>query len=109
VLGLGAVAARLEAHDASGRHPPGPALLAIRPEKVILAGEAGTGANQLAVEIAGHVFRGSYHAYEVRLPGRAEAIMVYDQARNRGAGREFRPGDRALISWRPEDAVLLRE
>jgi hypothetical protein len=35
--------------------------------------------------------------------------MVYDQARNRGAGREFRPGDRALISWRPEDAVLLRE
>jgi ABC-type Fe3+/spermidine/putrescine transport system ATPase subunit len=100
---------RAEAIDAAGRHPAGPALLAVRPEKVVLEAGPGTGANRVPVEVAGHVFRGSYHAYEVRMAGRSEPILVYDQARSRTEARRFEPGDKAVLTWRAEDAVLLRE
>jgi putative spermidine/putrescine transport system ATP-binding protein len=98
---------RLGVRDPGGARPAGPALLAIRPEKVTLGTEPLAGGNQVPVEVAGHVFRGSYHAYEVRLPGWPRPMMVYDQARTRGSDRQFGPGDRVLLLWQFDDGVLL--
>ncbi|MBI1383995.1 MAG: polyamine ABC transporter ATP-binding protein [Rhizobiales bacterium] len=107
VIGSGGHRHAVEVASGAGQRASGPATLALRPEKVVLQEAAPAGVNHVPVEIAGHVFRGSYHAYEVRMAGRTEPILVYDQARSRTQARRFAPGDRVLLTWRAEDGVLL--
>ena len=107
VMSAGSGTIRVAALDPSGVHAAGPALLAVRPEKVALAAGPEGGSNGVPVEVTGHVFRGSHHAYEVRMAGRAAPILVYDQARTRAEERRFAPGEMVTLRWRSEDAVLL--
>ena len=59
--------------------------------------------------VLGHVFRGSYHAYEVTLPGRREPLFVYSQARSRSGDQVFQPGQSVHMSWDESDSVLLAQ
>ena len=65
--------------------------------------------NQLNGVIRGHVFRGSYHAYEVEIPGRPTAIFVYDQAANRSTSSVMKLNENVYVSWKIENAVLLKD
>jgi len=76
---------------------PGQEVLAIvRPEKILCAA-ATEGGDGIPATILDHVFRGSYHAYQARVPGRAEGGDVLP------VGAEIR------LRWLPENVVLLSE
>ena len=60
-------------------------LLAIRPEKVRIREAAGDEVNTHPAEVIGRVFRGIYHAYQLKLTGRDEVMIAYRQ----GAAAEF--------------------
>jgi putative spermidine/putrescine transport system ATP-binding protein len=84
-------------------------LVAVRPEKVMLDASPPGVANVVQGAVRGHVFRGSYHAYEVDLPGREAPVFVYDQARTGGEMRMFAPGQAVYLGWSERDAVVLAE
>ena len=85
----------------------GPAMMAVRPEKITPSEHRPESGNVLEGEVLGHVFRGSYHAYEVGLPGREEPVFVYSQARSRSGDQVFQPGQRVHMSWSEEDSIVL--
>ena len=85
----------------------GPAMMAVRPEKITPTEHRPDQGNVLEGEVLGHVFRGSYHAYEVTLAGREEPVFVYSQARSRSGDQVFLPGQRVHMSWSEEDSVIL--
>ena len=85
----------------------GPAMMAVRPEKITPSEHRPESGNMLEGRVLGHVFRGSYHAYEVTLAGREEPVFVYSQARSRSGDRVFKPGQRMHLSWSEEDSVIL--
>ena len=60
----------------------------------------------MPAQIAGHVFRGAYHAYEFRLLDSRAPVFVYDQARSGSAGRIYEAGERVYLSWAPEDSII---
>ena len=64
------------------------------------------GQGVLQGRIHDRVFRGSYYAYEVVVPGRPEPIFAYQQADQDRAGEAARDGA-VGIAWRAENAVLL--
>ena len=67
----------------------GPAMMAVRPEKITPSEHRPASDNVLEGEVLGHVFRGSYHAYEVTLAGREEPVFVYSQERSRSGDQVF--------------------
>ena len=85
----------------------GPAMMAVRPEKITPSEHRPEHGNVLEGEVLGHVFRGSYHAYEVTLAGREEPVFVYSQARSRSGDQVFRPGQPVHVSWSEEDSIVL--
>ena len=85
----------------------GPATMAVRPEKITPSDHRPEHGNVLEGQVLGHVFRGSYHAYEVTLTGREEPVFVYSQARSRSGDQVFQPGQRMHMSWSEEDSVVL--
>ena len=85
----------------------GPAMMAVRPEKITPSDDRPERGNVLEGEVLGHVFRGSYHAYEVTLAGREEPVFVYSQARSRSGDQVFQPGQRVHVSWSEEDSIIL--
>ena len=85
----------------------GPATVAVRPEKITPTAHRPQRGNVLAGRVLGHVFRGSYHAYEVAVAGRADPLFVYCQARSRSEDRVFRPGRDVHVSWSAEDSIVL--
>jgi len=85
----------------------GPAMVAVRPEKVSLSQERPERSNVLEGEICGHVFRGSFHAYEITMAGRRDPLFVYNQARSRSGEQVFQPGQRVHLSWDESDSILL--
>lgn len=97
---------KVHAGDATS---PGPAKIAIRPEKLFLTRDEPESVNRLNGVISGHVFRGSYHAYEVKIPGRPTAVFVYDQAENRSTSSVMKIDENVYISWKTENAVLLKD
>ena len=103
-FGERAVALRVTAGDEVAA---GPAMMAVRPEKITPSEHRPERGNVLEGEVLGHVFRGSYHAYEVTLAGREAPVFVYSQARSRSGDRVFRPGQRVHVSWNEEDSVVL--
>lgn len=89
--------------------PDGPAMLAVRPEKIRLSEQRPDRSNVFEGEVIGHVFRGSYHAYEVTIAGRATPLFVYNQARSRAGEQVFDAGQRVHMSWDEVDSILLTE
>ncbi len=90
---------------------PGPGArvtIAIRPEKAWLSGLDGGNVNALAGTLSDHVFRGSYHAFQVAVPGLAAPIIVYQQAHDVD-GQVPGPGSRVSVCWKPENGVILGE
>jgi putative spermidine/putrescine transport system ATP-binding protein len=77
--------------------------IAIRPERIAIVTP---GQGVLQGRIHDRVFRGSYYAYEVVVPGRPEPIFAYQQADQDRAGEAARDGA-VGIAWRAENAVLL--
>jgi spermidine/putrescine ABC transporter ATP-binding subunit len=95
--------------DGAVARAPGAATIAVRPEKIALAAQKPDGPNTLIGTVLGHVFRGSYHAYEVGLAGRSTPLFVYSQARRRAGDEVFQPGHTVWLGWRVEDAVVLED
>ena len=85
----------------------GPAMMAVRPEKITPSDQRPERGNSLEGRVLGHVFRGSYHAYEVELDGREEPVFVYSQARSRSGEQVFQPGQPVHVGWSEEDSIVL--
>jgi spermidine/putrescine ABC transporter ATP-binding subunit len=81
---------------------PGDAiLLAIRPERLEI-GPAIGGAMQAQVQDV--VFRGSYFAYELRVPGQDAPFFLYSQT------RKDIPADGVVgLGWQPDNAIILED
>jgi len=86
----------------------GKAMLAVRPEKMGLSAAAPLdGMPTLRGTVGGRVFRGTYHAYQVRLPGRDEPVFVYQQPSTAGTAEVFAVEAPVFLTWHPANAVLL--
>ena len=71
----------------------GPAMIAVRPEKIVLSERAPERGNVLRGAVGGHVFRGSYHAYEITLNETERVPTVPDALpRDSNAGDDERDG-----------------
>jgi spermidine/putrescine ABC transporter ATP-binding subunit len=103
--GAGPLRLRLPANDAAAGEP---ALVAVRPEKMRLTAAPVPGADGVAAEVIDHVFRGTYHAYQVRIAGREEPLFVYHQADGTD-GPVFESGRAVHVSWQPDHVMLLTE
>jgi putative spermidine/putrescine transport system ATP-binding protein len=81
---------------------PGSAiLLAVRPERIEI-GPVVAGTMQALVQDV--VFRGSYFAYELRVPGQDAPFFVYSQS------RKDIPADGMVgLGWRPDNAIILED
>jgi putative spermidine/putrescine transport system ATP-binding protein len=81
---------------------PGSAiLLAVRPERIEI-GPVVAGTMQALVQDV--VFRGSYFAYELRVPGQDAPFFVYSQS------RKDIPADGMVgLGWRPHNAIILED
>jgi putative spermidine/putrescine transport system ATP-binding protein len=92
-----AVTLRLPATSVRGRTQ---VAVAVRPEKLrVEAADQGA-------EIVGYVFRGTHHAYELRIPGHATTVFAYQQAQSRTHDRVMRSGDSVALAWEPEDVIV---
>jgi len=80
--------------------------IAIRPEKIRLSSTPPAG-DHVQAQIAGHVFRGAFHAYELRIPRHDKLVVAYRQARSRQEEEVFRTGDMVHLEWDPADAIVL--
>jgi spermidine/putrescine ABC transporter ATP-binding subunit len=85
----------------------GTITVAVRPEKIDLADASPPDASAMRAVVAGHVFRGSYHAYELEVPGHAAAVFAYQQAQSRQGQRVFDRGEDVYLSWNPHDLIVL--
>lgn len=73
--------------------------VAVRPERLRIGP---VDAAALTARVQDIVFRGSYYAYELKLPDQDEPIFLYTQT------REPVPSDGLVgISWAPENSILL--
>jgi spermidine/putrescine ABC transporter ATP-binding subunit len=75
--------------------------IAVRPERLNIGSAGGKG---VAAKVQDVVFRGSYFAYELIVPGHEEPIFAYTQA------REPVPEDGSVgLTWPADCAILLQE
>lgn len=107
VLVEAAAGLRLPVQTEPGRWRPGArALLCLRPEALRLEeADIARGVGFFAI-VAGRVFEGHRHVYEVRI-GEGPRLRVEMPAL--GEGRIFRLGDRVRVEFSSETAVLLPE
>jgi len=89
--------------------PAGLATVAIRPEKIVLSKTPPEMRNVLQGIVKGHVFRGSYHAYEISVVGRDDPVFVYDQAGDRSTDAVHSIGSGVYLTWKRENSVVLRD
>jgi putative spermidine/putrescine transport system ATP-binding protein len=76
-------------------------LLAVRPERIEI-GPVVAGTMQALVQDI--VFRGSYFAYELRVPGQDAPFFAYSQS------RKDIPADGMVgLGWRPDNAIILED
>ena len=76
-------------------------LLAVRPERCEI-GPVMAGTMQALVQDV--VFRGSYFAYELRVPGQDAPFFVYSQSR-----KEIPADGMVGLSWQPDNAIILED
>jgi putative spermidine/putrescine transport system ATP-binding protein len=87
----------------------GAITVAVRPEKIDLADAPPPDIPAMRAVVAGHVFRGSYHAYELDVRGHATAVFAYQQAQSRQGQRVFDRGEDVYLFWNPYDLIVLDE
>jgi putative spermidine/putrescine transport system ATP-binding protein len=81
---------------------PGSAiLLAVRPERIEI-GPVVAGTMQALVQDV--VFRGSYFAYELRVPGQDAPFFVYSQS-----CKDIPADGMVGLGWRPDNAIILED
>jgi spermidine/putrescine ABC transporter ATP-binding subunit len=76
-------------------------LLAVRPERIEI-GPVVAGTMQALVQDV--VFRGSYFAYELRVPGQDAPFFVYSQSR-----KDISADGMVGLGWRPDNAIILED
>jgi putative spermidine/putrescine transport system ATP-binding protein len=103
VLDGGEASFHVRARPQDGAVSSSSVLLAIRPEKVKIREAAGEEVDAHPAQVIGRVFRGIYHAYQLKLIGRDEVMIAYRQ----GAAAEFDVGRNVFVTWSPEDVVVL--
>jgi len=81
-------------------------LAAIRPEKILFAPTVENG-DGVPATVLDRVFRGSYHAYQARVPGRSDPVFVYQQARLADGDGVVAVGAAVRLQGRPENVILL--
>jgi len=79
-------------------------LIAVRPEKVTLSGNAGPGT--IKGTIAASAYLGERNHINVTVDGIAEPVSVAEQNRDH-AGAPHHAGDTVFLSWAPEAMVIL--
>ncbi len=89
---------------ADGDATPGPAILAVRPERVRLSASRPDGANSaISAEVSNIIYLGSQAHYYVRTPSGREILAFQNAPR----GAAIRVGDPVWVTWDPADARLL--
>jgi ABC-type Fe3+/spermidine/putrescine transport system ATPase subunit len=78
--------------------------IAIRPERMAVAP---SGQGLIPARVQDRVFRGSYYAYELRVPGREAPVFAYRQEQD--AGAEVWAEDAVDLVWTPDSAVILSD
>ncbi|MFD2238174.1 ABC transporter ATP-binding protein [Aureimonas populi] len=92
--------ARIPTH-ASSQVPEGASVkIAVRPERMRFH----DGPDGVAAKVRGVVFRGSYYAYELELPGREDPIYVYS-----GEREDISADGRVMVTWPDTYSILLSE
>ncbi len=84
-----------------------PVVIAVRPEKMQLTNTRDAADNAFEAEIVGHVFRGTHHAYQVRLPEGQGEVFVYRQAHSLDGEPVLTAGRRAWVSWSASDSIVV--
>jgi len=84
-----------------------PVTLGIRPENMHISAEKGTFDNNVPAKVAGYVFRGTTHAYQLRVAALSEEILVYRRTANRLDGQEFSIGQDVWLGWQVENSFLV--
>jgi len=79
--------------------------LSVRPERVAIGAELETGQVQFAAEVSDVIFLGATTHVAVRLPGDRRLVAIHTHAR----GETVERGDRVVVGWWPQEAMLLRE
>jgi spermidine/putrescine ABC transporter ATP-binding subunit len=79
------------------------ALLAVRPERIAIVPEE---SGLMTAQVQDRVFRGSYYAYELGVPGRTDPIFAYQQASDVDSGVLGTSGAVGL-NWMARSAVML--
>jgi spermidine/putrescine ABC transporter ATP-binding subunit len=86
-----------------------PFLVAVRPERMsIEAMTDPSDSSRVLGTLAGHVFRGSSHLYEVRVPGLGAPVYVATQHRG-PASFDAAPGQTVALSWPAESSIVLED
>ncbi len=85
------------------------ATIAVRPEKIRIASQPMETANRAQALVVGHVFRGTYHAYQLTLTAQEQPLFVYQQAQSRLGEENFNVGDSVHIGWSLEDSIVLEQ
>jgi putative spermidine/putrescine transport system ATP-binding protein len=80
--------------------------IAVRPEKLLLSPKAAPGIPSIPGRIVEHVFRGSYHAYQIAAAGYASPLFAYVSSQRIGE-RALALGDEVFAGWDGDSAVVL--
>ncbi|MCK6449297.1 MAG: ABC transporter ATP-binding protein [Alphaproteobacteria bacterium] len=101
------------ARNGAAPKPGEPALVAIRPEKMRLTRTAppalGRELDGLTAKVIDSVFRGTYHAYQLALPGRGDPLFVYQQTIDADGQGVFPTGSDVHVTWSPDNVVALAD
>ncbi len=84
-------------------------LVAIRPEQMTLTRTKPDTGMSMPGRVLDRVFRGTYHAYQVHVPGRDEPIFINHQATGPDSSKLFEANEAVHISWHAGSAVLLHD
>ncbi|NRG17225.1 ABC transporter ATP-binding protein [Rhizobiales bacterium] len=82
-------------------------VISVRPEKIHLTRERPE-RNYIAGRVAGHVFRGNHHAYQIDT-GQGGLRLFANQSPREFASNRFDIGDSVNAAWSADDAVVLSE
>jgi ABC-type Fe3+/spermidine/putrescine transport system ATPase subunit len=80
--------------------------VAIRPERVAINPASGSRARGT---VAGHVFRGNHHAYQVAVAGLSVPLSIHLPAGQDAGGPIPKVGDEIAIGWNDAHVVLLED
>ena len=92
-------------HAATADSPGGKTLVALRPEKIVLAADPVPGA--IRGKVIATAYLGERSHYTVAIPGREEPIAVSGQNAEKIVAKGHSPGDTVYLSWADGAAVLL--